>query len=88
MPLKVRIFDDPLVVPPEDIEMFYRSILHYVDSLENFAKWIDKQGNENAIKNVNEEVAEYRKLSLDLYDKFFSKHAAPAVERPNKVNPK
>lgn len=86
--MKVRIYDEPLVVAPEDIEMVYRSILHYTDSLEQFAGWIDKQPeNENALKSIREEVAEYRHLSLSIYEQFFGKDGRMSVERPNKVKP-
>lgn len=88
MVMKVRIFDEPLIVPPEDIEMVYRSVLHYTDSLEQFAGWIDQQPeNENALKNIREEIAEYRHLSLSIYERFFGRFGNRPVERPNKVKP-
>lgn len=82
----------PYLVGEFDVEMVYRALLHYTDSLEKFKSWMDKEevecsscGGQRALKNMQEEIDEFRKLSTEIYFNCFHEHVEKHVERPNRA---
>jgi hypothetical protein len=81
--MKTLLAPARLVIPADSVEMVYRALLHYVQALESQEHWMDDA---DAKRNCREEVAEYRQLSLDIYETHMSDAMSrPAVERRPRV---